>query len=563
MQLTIRHLVCVSFVAALGWILGAAAPAHGQDGPPADPPNILWLSAEDLSPRLGAYGDPVAQTPHLDRLAEQGVRYTHAFTTAGVCAPSRAAIITGMYQNGIGAQHMRTTRQGPGLPTPYHAVPPPYVKAFPEYLRAAGYFATNNRKTDYQIGEPSTVWDASSGEAHWRDRPDADPPFFAVFNFGVTHESQLFGDDENTTTDPAEVEVPPYYPDTPDVRQEIARHYDNIARLDEQVGEMLDQLADDGLADETIVVFWGDHGDGLPRAKRWLYDSGIRVPLIVHVPEAYRAWAGIGAPGSTNDELVSLMDLGPTMLSLAGADIPQHMNGRAFLGPKASPAPEYVFGARDRIDTVYDMVRSARGPRYHYIRNGYPRQPYVQTVAYRNQVDVMQELLRLHAAGALEGAETLWMRDRRPPEELYDTEADPHEVNNLADDPNYQDVLQRMRRATDAWMESIDDLGTVSEVEMVRRMWPNLQQPQTHAPLILPRRTTDLDGWREPLDGPTEVIIYSPTQNASIEYKTTPDGRWQLYTGPLHLAETTTIQARAIRYGYEHSEVTTATFTFP
>ena len=527
----------------------------------ADRPNFLMIIGEDTGRHLGCYGDPTVITPHLDRLAEQGVRFSHAFTTSGVCAPSRAAIITGMYQNGIGAQHMRTTHTGPGLPTPYHAVPPPQVKAFPEYLRAAGYFVTNNQKTDYQIGEPFSVWDISSGEAHWRDRPNPDQPFFAVFNFTTTHESQLFGDDANTTTDPADVEVPPYYPDTPEVRREIARHYDNIARLDRQIGDMLDQLETDGLADETIVVFWGDHGDGLPRAKRWLYDSGIRVPLIVRVPEAYRDWAGIGAPGSVNDELVSLMDLGPTMLSIAGADVPQHMNGRAFLGPAATPAPEYVFGARDRIDNVYDMVRSARGARYHYIRNGYPRQPYVLPVPYRNRTDVMQELLQLHAAGELEGAETLWMRDQRPPEELYDTEVDPHEVNNLAEDPAYRDVLQRMRRATDEWMARIDDLADVPEAEMVRQMWPDMQQPLTHAPIITPRRTTNLGAWPDTLQRPAEIVIYSPTQNASIEYKTAPDGRWRLYTGPLRVTESATIQARAVRYGYKPSAVTTATFT--
>lgn len=554
-----RHMV-VYIVLALGWIGILVSPARGQEPASADPPNILWLSAEDLSPRLGAYGDPVARTPRLDALAEEGVLFTHAFTTAGVCAPSRSSIITGMYQNGIGTQHMRTTHQAPGLPTPYHAVPPPYVKGFPEYLRAAGYFATNNSKTDYQIGNPSTIWDLSSGDAHWRDRPDPEQPFFAVFNFGVTHESQLFGEDEDTTTDPAAVEVPPYYPDTPDVRQEIARHYDNIARLDEQVGEVLDQLAADGLADETIVVFWGDHGDGFPRAKRWLYDSGIRVPLIVRVPEAYRPQAGNVEPGSATDELVSLMDLGPTVLSLAGVAIPQHMDGRAVLGAQAAPEPEYIFGARDRIDSVYDMVRSARGERAHYIRNGYPDQPYVQLVPYRNRTDIMQELLRLHAADKLNGAEALWMRDRRPPEELYDTEADPHEVNNLVDDPAYRDELQRMRRAVDEWMRAIGDFAGVPEATMVRQMWPGMKQPETHAPQIVPRATTDPNARADTLAGPSEVIIYSPTQGASIEYKMTSEGAWELYNGPLHVVVDTTVWARAVRYGYKPSTVTTASF---
>lgn len=565
----------LAFLAVLWAASGAAAQDRAaQDRTAPPPPNILWISAEDLSPRLGAYGDSLARTPNLDRLAEEGTRYTRAFTAAGVCAPSRAAIITGMYQNAIGAHHMRTTHEAPGLPTPYAAVPPPYVKTFTEYLRAAGYYATNNEKEDYQLsatgerGVPFTAWDASSDSAHWRGRPDDAQPFFSVFNHTVTHESQVFGPDTATTTDPAAVEVPPYYPDTRDVREELARHYDNIAELDRQVGAVLAQLEEDGLAEETIVVFWGDHGDGLPRAKRWLYDSGLRVPLIVRVPEAYREWAGTGAPGSANDQLVSLMGLGPTMLSLAGAPVPRHMQGRAFLGPQQEAAPDYLFAARDRIDSVYDMVRSARGERYRYIRNFYPEKPYVLHVRYRNQTDIMRELLRLNAAGELKGAARLWMRPSRPPEELYDSEADPHEVRNLASDLAYRDTLQAMRRATSRWMQSIGDLGRVPETQMVRQFWPGGEQPVTDAPIIVPRRSTtptaelpeDTSGT---LDGPVEVVIYAPTQGASVGYRLGADQPWQLYTGPVRLeaGTTTTIEAKAVRYGYEESGVTEAAFT--
>ena len=562
------HVASVLLVLMLWSASLPAAWAQESDAPP----NLLWISAEDLGPRLGAYGDAVARTPNLDQLAEEGVRFARAFTAAGVCAPSRAAIITGMYQNAIGAHHMRTRHEAPGLPTPYAAVPPPYVKTFTEYLRAAGYYATNNAKEDYQLnataehGVPFTAWDASSDEAHWRGRPDEEQPFFAVFNFTTTHESQVFGPDDSTTTDPAAVEVPPYYPDTPDVRQEIAHHYDNIAALDQQVGDILDQLEEDGLAEETIVVFWGDHGDGLPRAKRWLYDSGLRVPLIVRVPESYRDRAGLGAPGSADDQLVSLMDLGPTMLSLAGVEVPQHMHGRAFLGPKAQPAPEYLFAARDRIDGVYDMVRSARGERFRYIRNFYPEKPYVLHVPYRNQTDIMQELFRLKADGALEGPQQLWMRDERPPEELYDTEADPHEVDNLAGDPEYAETLRAMRRATNRWMQAIGDLGRVPETQMVRRFWPGMQQPTTDPPVIVPRRSQTLKAEEDPggtFDAPLEVVIYSPTQGASVAYRTGAEDPWALYTGPIHLEAGTTaaIEAKAIRYGYKPSSVVEAAFT--
>lgn len=534
------------------------------------PPNILWISVEDLSPRLGAYGDDLGRTPHLDRLAAEGVRYTRAFTTAGVCAPSRAAIITSMYQNAIGAHHMRTTSSGPGLPTPYAAVPPSYVKAFPEYLRAAGYYTTNNVKTDYQIGTPFTIWDESSREAHWRNRPDEDQPFFSVFNVTRTHESQAWpesDEDGQLVTDPDRVTVPPYYPDTPVVRETLARHYDNIAEMDRRVGEILSQLEEDGLAEETLVFFWTDHGDGLPRAKRWLYDAGLHVPLIVRTPEKYRRWVGAPAPGSASERLVSLMDLGPTVLSLAGVPAPAHLQGRAFLGPQQASEREYVYAARDRIDESYDMVRAVRGERFKYIRNFYPDKPYAIHVPYRNRMPIMRELFRRKAAGRLEGPQTLWMRDRRPPEELYDTESDPDEIQNLADDPAYRNVVERMRRAMDDWMVRVHDLGRIPEAQMVRQWWPEGKRPATHAPIIVPRRSrvkmTELpDTVGGTFEDPLEVLLHSPTQGASMAYRMGETERWKLYTGPIRLTEgTTTIHAKAIRYGYQPSGEARATFT--
>ena len=290
-----------------------------------------------MSPHLGVYGDALARTPALDRFARQAIRYTNAFSTAPVCAPSRAAIITGMYQTAIGAHHMRTTENTvPELPGPYLAVPPFYVKAFPEYLRAAGYFTSNRAKTDYQFGVPFTIWDDLGNGAHWRNRPDPQQPFFSVFNLEITHESRIFPSSparkgKPLVTDQAKIAVPPYYPDTPAVREELARMYDNIADLDGQVAEILQQLQDDGLAENTIVFYWSDHGDGVPRAKRSLYDSGLRVPLMIRWPKTL---APTTAPGSVNDDLVSLLDLAPTVLALAGVEIPTHLQGRALLGPQ-------------------------------------------------------------------------------------------------------------------------------------------------------------------------------------------------------------------------------------
>ncbi len=553
---------------ALTLTLGAAEAAAQSPPAAGRRPNILWISNEDMSLRLGAYGDPVARTPVLDRLARESVRYTHAFTTAPVCAPSRAAIITGMYQTTIGAQHMRTSEDRvPELPGPYQAVPPFYVKAFPEYLRAAGYFTTNRAKTDYQFGLPFTIWDEVGRGAHWRNRPDKGQPFFSVFNLEVTHESQAFPSSparkgKRLVTDPASVQVPPFYPDTPAVREELARLYDNIADMDGRVGELLQQLEDDKLADNTIVFFWSDHGDGIPRAKRSLYDSGLRVPLMIRWPKAL---GSPFAPGSVRDELVSFIDLAPTVLSLAGVEIPTHLQGRVLVGAAAAPPPEFVFGARDRMDIEYDMMRSARDGQFLYIRNFAPELPYAGHIIYRNQSAIMQDWFRLQAEGKLTGPAALWMRTHRPAEELFDTIADPHQIHDLSADPAHHDRLVKMRDAVTAWMTRSADQGLINEAEMIRRMWPGGVQPETAQPSIVARRTTDVPARQASIavSEPTEFIIYEPTQGASVGYTTEegPAARWRLYTGPILVDRPMTLRARAIRYGYKESAETRTTFT--
>jgi N-sulfoglucosamine sulfohydrolase len=546
----------------------AGAPRAGSGTQQRSRPNIVWISNEDMSPRLGAYGDKIARTPVLDRLAKQSVRFTNAFTTAPVCAPSRAAIITGMYQNAIGAQHMRTTEDTvPELPGPYLAVPPFYVKAFPEYLRAAGYFTSNRAKTDYQFGVPFTIWDDLGPAAHWRNRPDKSQPFFSVFNLEITHESRIFPSSparkgKPLITDPNELQVPPYYPDTKLVREELARVYDNIADMDGQVGELLKQLEDDGLLENTVVFYWSDHGDGVPRAKRSLYDSGLHVPLMIRWPKGL---SPSDIAGTVSDQLVSFIDLAPTVLSLAGVEIPAHMQGRVLLGPNAGPAPAYVFGARDRMDIEYDMMRSARDQRYLYIRNFAPELPYAGHIVYRNQSDIMQEWLRLQAEGKLTGAAALWMRTNRPAEELYDTRQDPHQIKNLAADPAHRVTLERLRKAVTDWMTRINDQGLVNEPEMIQRMWPGGIQPETAQPYIVARRSTE-SPTRKPsiaIKEPTEFDIYVPTQGASVGYTTEdgPNAKWRLYTGPIRVDGPMTLRAKAIRYGYKESGETRVVFT--
>ena len=514
-------------------------------------PNILWITVEDLSPRIGAFGDTLAQTPNIDRLASEGVMYTNAFTTSGVCSPSRAAVFMGMYQTSFGAHHMRVTSADSGLAGPYLAVPPPNAKGFTEYLRSEGYYTANYGKTDYQVAdqfnprEPLTAWDESVGykadaiiEPVWR-KAGPGQPFFIVMNTMRTHESRVWPDStESASTRPESVAVPAYYPDVPAVRTDLARHYDNIRRMDTWVGEVLALLEEDGLASNTAVFFFTDHGDGLPRAKRWLYDSGLHVPLIVRWPEHLDA-------GATSDELVSFVDLAPTVLSMAGVPLPSQFQGRAFLGRARGPEPRFIFAARDRIDGSHDRVRAVRDKRFKLIRNFEPDLPYILDVPYRDRMPTMQELLRLQREGSPTGPVSLWLAPHRPAVELYDTDTDPYEVHNLAADARYSAVVNRMDEALREWQRETADMGAVPESTLVDSMWPGGIQPSTMAPEI--RRSENL-----------EVSISSETEGASIAY-TMDDGedpRWQLYTRPFRVDAPVVIRAVAVRYGFRTSPET-------
>ncbi|MBD3674198.1 MAG: sulfatase-like hydrolase/transferase [Planctomycetaceae bacterium] len=431
----------------------------------ADRPNILWLSAEDISAHLGCYGYKNATTPHLDQLAKEGTRYTHAFVTAGVCAPCRSAIITGMYQTTLGTHHMRC-----------NARLPEHVKPFTTWLRDAGYYCTNNSKTDYQFQAPKNTWDESSGKAHWKNCPE-DKPFFAVFNYTGCHESGIANTSKyNKVTeglkkhdrDVVVESLPPYYPDTEVTREDWGRYYDVITALDHWIGDHLKALEEAELADDTIVVFWSDHGVGLPRAKRWLYDSGLHVPLIVRMPEKYRV-DGQGKPGAVSDQMVSLIDLGPSVLNLAGVKIPQHMHGQPFLG-KDCPAPrEYVYGARDRMDERYDIIRAVRDHRYKYIRNYEPFKTYYQYMNTPEKGATMQEIRRVQANGTASSGVAQFLVPEKPTEELYDTQNDPHEMHNLAQDPKYKKILERLREEHLNWVLETRDLGLVPEAEIQAR----------------------------------------------------------------------------------------------
>lgn len=426
-----------------------------------DRPNILWITAEDMCPMLGCYGDRYARTPNLDSLAARGVRYTRASSNAPVCAPARTALITGMYPPSLGGQHMRSM-----VPLPSG------MKLYPQYLREAGYYCTNNRKEDYNVSKPDGTWDESSKKAHWRNRP-AGAPFFAVFNHEITHESQLRNEiaPSDKIHDPKAVRVPAYHPDQPEVRANWAQHYDRITMMDAQVGKLLKALADDGLADQTIVFFYGDNGCGMPRGKRWLYELGLRVPLIIHVPQSFAALAPDGyREGGAIDRPVAFVDFGPTVISIAGQAPPRDMQGSAFMGPHAMPARRFNFGFRDRMDERFDLSRSAEDARWLYIRNFKPNVPQGQFLSYMFQTQTTQIWKQLFDDGKLTPAQSsFWLP--KPAEELYDLSADRDQVNNLArsESSEVKEALDRLRQALNTHLRETRDLGFVPEAEMHRR----------------------------------------------------------------------------------------------
>jgi len=531
-------------------------------------PNILWVSCEDISPDLGCYGDSYAVSPNIDKLAAEGVRYTNVYSHAGVCAPARSGIITGMYPTTIGTHQMRCK-----------GVPPAYVKCFSEYLRKAGYYCTNNVKTDYQFDPPTSAWDESSKNAHWRGRAEGQP-FFAVFNFTISHESQIRNRSQemlerlanlkpNERHDPAKAVLPPYYPDTPVVRRDWAQYYDVITLMDKQVGDALKQLEEDGLADNTIVWFWGDHGRGLPRAKRWIYDSGIRVPLVIRVPEKLRKLAmpdnpDALKPGTVKDDLVAFIDFAPTMLSLAGIRIPEHIQGRAFLGSQKAETREYIFAARDRMDEAYDLIRAVRDKRYKYIRNYMWHLSRGQDIEYMNQMPTMQEMRRLNAEGKLKGPAKQYFEEIKPIEELYDTLNDPHEVENLADNPEYKSVLERMRRVHKEWMKESGDIGLIPESEFDEMKRPEGRYQKTAEPFFWSPK------W-QPGKTARHVTIACPTAGASVVYRISGDGpqprlatgdaeagetknSWKLYRKSVWLTPGKVLHAKACRIGFNDSD---------
>jgi arylsulfatase A-like enzyme len=420
-------------------------------------PNILWITSEDHGAQMGCYGDKFATTPNVDKLAARGMIYTRAWSCAPVCAPSRSVLISGMYASSTGSEHMRSL-------VPY----PAGQRMYPQLLREAGYYCSNNAKEDYNLAKPGRVWDDSSKKAHWRNRAPGQP-FMAVFNSEKSHESKIRSRPHTPVHDPAKVRVPPYHPDTPEVRRDWAQYYDIVSEADADAGKVLGQLEADGLAEDTIIFYYGDHGSGMPRSKRWPFHSGLHVPLVVYIPEKHKALRPPDyQPGGRSDRLVSFVDFAPTLLSLAGVKPPGWLQGRAFLGRFIVRAPQFLHGFRGRMDERNDLVRSVTDGRYVYVRNYMPHLIYGQHLDYMWETPTTRVWADLHKAGRLTPVqETFW--NRKPPEELYDLQNDHDEVNNLAASASHQRIKAKLRRAQQEHAREIRDVGFVPEGERLVR----------------------------------------------------------------------------------------------
>ena len=529
----------------INWVLVAVCfsgvfPSADADAEETKPLNIVWLSVEDMSPWIGPYGDTTVPTPNLDKLAAQGVTYDNAFATSPVCAPARSSVITGMFATRIGTMHMRNVRPSSSalkkdpqaykdIP-PYEGLPPAFVRCFPEHLRIAGYYCTNASKKDYQFKEPATVWDQSAGKATWKNREEGQP-FFAVFNHNGTHESKGFPTAKlmPQVVKPEDVPLPPFYPDTANVRDAVARTYNNIAEMDKWVGEKMEELEDAGQLDNTVVIFWSDHGVGLPRGKRSCFDTGLRVPLIVRYPDGKDA-------GTREKRVVSFVDFGPSVLSLAGIKPDGRLDGTPFLGEYATQRDDhrqgYAYANSDRFDSVYERARTVSDGRFRYTRNYNTDVPYIIRNIFREQLGMTQELYALQETGPQTPEQWQMAAKQRPAEAFYDSQADPWEVKNLIDAPEHQERIAKMRKNLAAWIKDTGDLGFVlPETKLVKEhIWPaDGEQPATPEAEIRVQQIL-----RSILMH--QITLTCDEPGASIAYRTGKterfSGPWQVYAGP-------------------------------
>ncbi|MEH6619235.1 sulfatase [Maribacter arcticus] len=504
-------------------------------------PNIIWLVAEDQSPDwFPMYGDSIQSLPNLESLSHDGVVFTNAVAPVPVCAPARSAIITGMYPTTLGTHNMRTYNAyakgqneiSIGIPS-YSPLVPDGVKMFTEYLRINGYYTSNGPKEDYNFEKSEAAWSDSSKEHHWRNR-ESGQPFFSVFNFSVCHESQVWARTNDTLyVNPEEIKVPPYFPDTDVVRHDMAVNYSNLKRLDNQIGKILNQLKSNGLYENSYIFFYGDHGGPFPRYKRALYDTGLKVPMVIKFP------ANKGA-GTVDDRMFSFIDLAPTVLSLAGIEPPRVIQGVAQFGAfETKNKPKVTFHSSDRFDAVYDRLRAVRSSRFKYIKNFNTNLSRALPIAYREQMGIMKELRSLDSANQLTEIASTWMQPDKPNEEFYDLEKDPKELHNLSKVPEYKDSIDYYRDILNQWIQETKDLGEVEEKVLLHNWLVDGKQPKLNG-LQLQEKDNS-------------IKLFHSKADATIVWRKLKDSVWNVYYEPL--SKDISFEAKAERIGYHHSDV--------
>jgi arylsulfatase A-like enzyme len=524
----------------LGFLSIGACNTQGIPKIEKKPPNIIWLVAEDQSPNFfPMYGDSTIKLPSIESLASDGVVFDNAFSPVPVCAPARSALITGMYPTSLGTHNMRTYKAWDkenetsiGIPN-YSPIVPEGVKMFTEYLRKEGYYCVNGPKEDYNFAKTEAAWDESSKERDWRKR-QKDQPFFAVFNFGVCHESQIWKRSKDSLyVDPETIPIPPYFPNNEVIRHDLAVNYSNLKRLDDQIAEVITQLKEDGLYENSIIFFYGDHGGPFPRHKRALYDSGIKVPLVIKFPKNKYA-------GNRNGRFISFIDFAPTVLSMAGIEPPKVMQGKAQFGEfEVKKKSDYTFHSSDRFDELYDRLRAVRSLRYKYIKSFNTQISHAMPVSYREQMPMMQNLRELYAKGTLNENQEFWLHPTKSEEELYDLENDPYELHNLAGIPEFQDTLLHLRKVMKEWIKETNDLGQFPEKELIAKWLPEGKQ------LKLPPLEME--------ESDIGILLISKQSDATIIWKRPKDSIWHIYDSPLPLE--TAFEAKAERIGYLDSEI--------
>lgn len=569
----------------VGAAAGAAAP-QGASAQSKDPsrPNILCVVTEDISSYLGCYGDKVAKTPNLDRFATQAIRYTNMHTPNGVSSPSRFALITGCYPSAHGANYMRASYYN------YDVVLPEDMRAYTEYMRAAGYYCTNNSKTDYQTSVTPAHWDENGNKATWKHCPEGQP-FFSIFNIMTTHEGQLWSRHDPLEIQPEDIDMTkyPYFPDVPEVRNDLARMYTNIAIMDRESQAFFDEIEEAGLADNTIIIWYSDNGGPIPRGKRSIYDTGTRVPFMVKFPDGYRE-------GQVEDRLVTFMDIPATILSLAGVQVPSYMDGKPFLGAQDARPAEYVFSARDRYDNVTDHSAGARDKRFQYIRNFMPETCNYLDNDYRISLPMMKKMIEMRDEGTLNEQQMLYFKAPRPVEEFYDLDNDPYELHNLADDPAFKYDLERLRNAFNQWNSTTNAVwNSKSEDQWIAEFKPGGERQVVAAPVV----AQSPDGYTFGCDTPGVSYVYKvqtakevkeeaaaydkAMKEATIAFEkrkaeieamgdkvpqwqkaflgsgpSVPDNsHWNLYTGPIPSVKGSVITVKACRGGFKDSEKVT------